>query len=81
MKDLLEFIVKSLVDKPEEVKVEEEKAEDFVNLRLTVAPEDMGKVIGKQGKVIKAIRTIVRIPAIKANMRVNVELTEAGDRV
>ncbi|MBA7495516.1 hypothetical protein ES702_06103 [subsurface metagenome] len=81
MKDLLEFITKSIVDKPDQVKIEEEKNEGFVNLKLSVAQEDMGKVIGKQGKIIKAIRTLMKVPAINQGLKVNVELTEVGDRV
>ena len=77
MKSLLKFIVKSIVDKPDEVKLQEEKGEGFVNLKLSVAQEDMGKVIGKKGKIIKAIRTLMKVPAIKQNLRVNVELQEA----
>ena len=81
MKDLLEFIIKSIVSKPDEVKIEEmSPAEGYVNLSLRVAPEDMGTVIGKQGKIIKAIRNLVRIKAIKEGVRVNVELVETGER-
>lgn len=78
MKDLLEFIVKSIVDHPDQVKIEEEKEEGMINLKLNLASEDMGKVIGKKGKIIKAIRTLVRIPAIKQGIRVNVDLEEVS---
>lgn len=77
MKSLLEYLVKSIVDNPKQVKVEEEKGEGFVSLKLSVAQEDMGKVIGKKGKIIKALRTLLKVPAIKQNLRVNVELQEA----
>lgn len=77
MKDLLKFITKSIVNNPDQVKINEEKEEGFVNLKLSVAQEDMGKIIGKRGKIIKAIRTLLKIPAIKQNVRVNVELEEA----
>jgi predicted RNA-binding protein YlqC (UPF0109 family) len=77
MKDLLEYLVKSIVSKPEAVKVEEIVTPDgFVNLRLTVDPEDMGSVIGKGGRIIKALRNLVRVKAIKEDKRVNVELME-----
>lgn len=76
MKDLLKFITKSIVNNPDQVKINEEKEEGFVNLKLSVAQEDMGKIIGKRGKIIKAIRTLLKIPAIKQNVRVNVELEE-----
>lgn len=78
MKDLLELIIKSIVDHPDKVKIKEEKGEGIVSLKLNLAPEDMGKVIGKKGKIIKAIRTLVRIPAIKQGIRVNVDLEEAS---
>jgi len=77
MRDLLEYLVKSIVERPEDVKVEETKTpEGFVNLQLSVAPEDMGMVIGKGGRIIRALRNLVRVKAIKENRRVNVELVE-----
>ncbi len=77
MKKLLEHIVKSIVDKQEKVKVEESKGEHGeVILKLSVAQEDMGKVIGKGGKIIKAIRTIIRILAIKSGVGVSIELED-----
>lgn len=81
MKNLLDFIIKSIVSKPAEVAIEEmSPAEGYVNLSLKVAPEDMGTVIGKQGRIIKAVRNLVRIKAIKEGIRVNVELVETGMR-
>ncbi len=78
MKDLLEYLVKNIVEQPEAVKVEETQTPDgFVNLQITVAPEDMGMVIGKGGRIIRALRNLVRVKAIKENKRVNVELTES----
>ena len=74
MKELLEILAKSLVDKPEEVKVNEITGEQSIILELRVAPEDMGKVIGKQGRIAKAIRTVVKAAAIKENKRVVVEI-------
>lgn len=77
MKNLLEYLVKNIVEQPEAVKVEAtETPEGFVNLQLTVAPEDMGMVIGKGGRIIRALRNLVRVKAIKEGKRVNVELTE-----
>lgn len=78
MKVLLEYLVKSIVDEPNQVQVEEEKGEGFVNLKLSVAKEDMGKVIGKKGKIIKAIRTLLKVPAVKQNLRINLDLEEAA---
>lgn len=79
MKELLLYLAKSIVDKTDAVKVDESTDENgFVNLRLTVDSADMGKIIGKNGKVIKAIRNLVRIVAIKEGKKVNIELTEQG---
>lgn len=74
MKELVETIAKALVDNPQEVKVNEISGEQSIILELKVAPEDMGKVIGKQGRIAKAIRTVVKAAAIKENKRVSVEI-------
>lgn len=74
MKELVETIAKALVDNPQEVKVNEITGEQSIILELKVAPEDMGKVIGKQGRIAKAIRTVVKAAAIKENKRVSVEI-------
>ena len=74
MKELVEFIAKSLVDNPDSVFVKEVEEEQSVILKLTVAPEDMGKIIGKQGRIAKAIRTVVKAVAITQNKRVIVEI-------
>ena len=65
MKELVELIAKSLVDNPDEVYVNEIEKEKVIVLELQVAKEDTGKVIGKQGKIAKAIRTVVKAAAIK----------------
>lgn len=74
MKALVETIAKALVDSPDQVQVNEILGEQSVILELRVAPEDMGKVIGKQGRIAKAIRTVVKAAAIKENKRVVVEI-------
>ncbi|MFD3156539.1 KH domain-containing protein [Haloimpatiens sp. FM7330] len=74
MKELLEVIAKALVDNPEMVSVNQIAGEQSIILELKVAPEDMGKVIGKQGRIAKAIRTVVKAAAIKENKRVVVEI-------
>ncbi|MDF2672790.1 MAG: hypothetical protein K0R09_1055 [Clostridiales bacterium] len=74
MRELVELIAKSLVDNPEAVQVNEISGEQSVILELKVAPEDMGKVIGKQGRIAKAIRTVVKAAATKENKRVVVEI-------
>ena len=74
MKELVEIIAKSLVDKHEDVHVNEVLGEESIILELKVSPEDMGKVIGKQGRIAKAIRTVVKAAAIKENKKVVVEI-------
>ena len=74
MKELVEFMAKSLVDNPASVIVKEVEEEQSVILKLTVAPEDMGKIIGKQGRIAKAIRTVIKAVAVKQNKRVIVEI-------
>lgn len=74
MKELVEIIAKSLVDNPTSVIVTEVLGEQSLVLELKVAPEDMGKVIGKQGRIAKAIRTVVKAAALKENKRVVVEI-------
>lgn len=74
MKELVEYIAKSLVDHPEAVVVEEKTDEDIVVFELHVAQDDMGKVIGKQGRIAKAIRTVVKAAATVENKKVTVEI-------
>ena len=76
MKDLVEIIAKSLVDNPNEVHVNEIQGEQDLILELRVAPEDMGKVIGKQGRVAKAIRPVVKAAALNENQKVVVEIID-----
>lgn len=74
MKELVELIAKALVDNPDEVVVNEVEGERSTIIELKVAPDDMGKVIGKQGRIAKAIRTVVKAAATKSNKRVVVEI-------
>lgn len=76
MGDLVEFIAKALVDNPDEVSVTEVEGSQSVIIELRVAQEDMGKVIGKQGRIAKAIRTVVKAAAIKNDKRVVVEIIQ-----
>ena len=76
MKDALSYIVRSIVDEPKKVAVDEKDEDGMVQFTITVAKEDMGKVIGKEGKVIRAIRNVMKIPAIKQNKRINITLTD-----
>lgn len=74
MKDLLIIIAKNLVDKPELVSVNERMDEDVLVLELTVDQDDIGKVIGKQGRIAKAIRTFIKSAAAKENKKVVVKI-------
>lgn len=74
MKELVEVIAKALVDHPDEVAVTETEGENEIVLNLTVAPSDMGKVIGKQGRIAKAIRSVVKAASSKTEKKVIVEI-------
>ena len=74
MKELLEFIAKSMVSEPDAVSVEEAVSENSVVLTLHVGEHDMGKVIGKQGRIAKAIRTVMRSAANRQDMKIQVEI-------
>ena len=74
MKELVEVIASALVDSPEDVVVTETEDEKQIVLNLTVAPEDMGKVIGKQGRIAKAIRTAVRAAGSKGDKKIMVDI-------
>ena len=74
MAELLEWLARRLVDEPDAVRVETEEREDALVFHLHVAPDDVGKVIGKQGNVARALRTIVRASAVRTGRRVHVEI-------
>jgi predicted RNA-binding protein YlqC (UPF0109 family) len=74
MKELVEVIAKALVDSPDEVVVTEKEDGKNVVVELHVAPADMGKVIGKQGRIAKAIRSVVKAASSKDNIKVDVEI-------
>ncbi|MBC7225934.1 MAG: KH domain-containing protein [Thermoflexales bacterium] len=74
MKDLVEYIAKALADKPNQVQVSEIEGEAALVLELRVAPEDMGRIIGKDGRTANAIRTLVRVLAAKQGKRVTLEI-------
>ena len=76
MKELVEVIAKALVDHPEEVVVTESQNEKAIVLELRVAQSDMGKVIGKQGRIAKAIRSVVKAAAAKEEKKVIVEIVQ-----
>ena len=74
MKDLVEFIAKSIVNAPDDVVVTEEETEEGITLKLQVADDDKGRVIGKQGRIAEAIRSLIRVKAAKAGTRVSLEI-------
>jgi uncharacterized protein len=74
MKDLVEYIAKSIVNAPDQVTVTEEQSEEGITLKLKVADEDKGRVIGKQGRIAEAMRTLVRVKAAKAGTRATIEI-------
>ena len=74
MRELVEYISRNLVDDPEAVRVNEREEENAFSLELTVAPDDMGKVIGKQGRIAKAIRTVVKAATTKSPKKYIVEI-------
>ncbi len=76
MKELVEILAKALVDNPDQVVVEEKTAGKYTTVSLQVAPEDMGKVIGKQGRIAKAIRALVKAASSKENIKTDLEIVD-----
>ena len=76
MRELVELLVRSLVDEPDAVDVREVESDGGVLIELRVAPDDVGKVIGRQGRTIKAMRTLVHAAAIKTDRRAELEIIE-----
>ncbi len=80
MKELIEYIVKSLVENPDQVAISETQGEKVSIIEVRVAETDMGKVIGKEGKIANAIRTVAKAAAGKAQKRVNVEFISKEEK-
>lgn len=76
MKDVLELIIANLVDNKEQISIEEISNEKIIEFKVKVASEDMGKIIGKQGRVAKSIRTVMKSVAGKDGKKVNIEFVE-----
>lgn len=76
LRNLLVLLVRPIVDEPDRVEVEASESENRVELALTVAPDDVGKVIGRGGRTIRAIRTVVKAASVNAGKRVNVEVAD-----
>jgi predicted RNA-binding protein YlqC (UPF0109 family) len=74
MKELVEYIVKSIVAEPEKVSITEETSDTGLVIKLEVAPDDKGRVIGKQGRVAEAMRTLLRVKGAREDIRVRLEI-------
>ena len=74
MKEMLEMLVRDLVDNPDKIEITEKEEGKSTTLELKVDPSDMGKVIGRQGKIAKAIRVLMKAYAVKENKRIDVEI-------
>lgn len=76
MNDALTYIISSIVDDTDKIRIEEQETNGIVEFQIFVAKEDIGKVIGKEGKVIRAIRNIMKIPAMKQNKKIQISVNE-----
>lgn len=76
MRDILEYVLKGIVDKPEKISVTESKEDDITRLKIAVDKEDVGKVIGKKGKVIKSIRSLLKVASIKNRQKIFLDTVE-----
>ena len=79
MKELIEVIAKALVDNPDEVVVTEKETDRAIVVELKVAPTDMGKIIGKQGRIAKSIRSVVKAAASKEDKKVIVDILDENE--
>ena len=78
MKKTLDLIVSAIVEDPKKVEIKEEEQNGIVNFTISVDKNDMGKIIGKNGRVIKSIRNVMKIPAIKQGKKIYISLLENG---
>lgn len=76
LEELLAFLARSLVDEPDRVEVSGTETDSRVDLELQVAPDDIGKVIGRQGRTIRSIRTVMKAASVKTGKRINVEVAD-----
>lgn len=77
MQDTLNYIVTSIVDHPDDVKIDEINENEVLNLIISANKEDIGKIIGKEGKVIRSIRNIMKIKAMKQGVRINISIADS----
>ncbi len=80
MIELIKYVVNRFAEKPEEVEYDIQESGDTVSVTVTLASSDMGKVIGRQGKIAKALRTLVRAGSAKENKKYNIEIKEHGEK-
>lgn len=80
MKDTLHYIITQIVNNPKDVTIEEQSESDSIHFIIHVATDDIGKIIGKEGKVIRALRNVMKIPAIKQGKRISLSLAETSDQ-
>lgn len=78
MKKILEYIIQSIVDKPEAVSIDESENDGIIQFTITADSSDYGKIIGKEGKIIRSIRNVMKIPAIKQEKRINISLADTS---
>jgi uncharacterized protein len=76
MKDILQYIVSLIVANPDAVKIKEQEVEGITQFEISADSSDIGKIIGKEGKIIRAIRNVMKIPAIKAEKRINISIAD-----
>ena len=79
MKKALNYIISSIVSEPSKVKIKEENSEDLTTFTISVDKNDMGRIIGKEGRIIRAIRNVIKIPAIKSGKKINIDLLDTLD--
>ena len=78
MKKILSYILSNIADFPEKISIDEKEEDGVLNFTIALAKEDMGKIIGKNGRMIKSIRNIMKIPAIKQGEKINISLQESS---
>ncbi|MBE5753807.1 MAG: KH domain-containing protein [Clostridiales bacterium] len=81
MLELIKYVVTRFAEKPEEIEYDVQEAGKTVNVTITLSDSDMGKVIGRQGKIAKALRTLVRAGSQKENKKYNIEIKERGENI
>ncbi len=81
MLELIKYVVTRFAEKPEEIEYDIQEVGKTVNVTITLSDSDMGKVIGRQGKIAKALRTLVRAGSVKENKKYNIEIKERGEKI